>query len=187
MLVLDVRAASGLDRLTLCPGDLSHSSSLPVLEKLHPRSRHHDHSMVPTPRHQVPQLIRLQGKGYADLATLEFLNLVHSARPLMPILGVFDCDPHGIDIMRTYKYGSQRLSHEENARVPGLQWLGVRIDDVLQATLPVVEEDGSQNSLGQASQSSQSSFGQFSQGSQGSSNLGKQRTTQRAWRLYADR
>ncbi|KAL1871083.1 endodeoxyribonuclease [Diaporthe australafricana] len=73
----------------------------------------------------------ITGKGYADLATLEFLNLVHSVRPLIPILGVVDCDPHGIDIMRTYKYGSQRLSHEENARVPGLQWLGVKMDDIL--------------------------------------------------------
>lgn len=128
-----------------------------------------------------------QGKGYADLATLEFLNLIHSARPLMPILGVFDCDPHGIEIMRTYKYGSQRLSHEENARVPGLQWLGVKIEDILRASPPVNEEDGSQSSLGQASQSSQLSFGLLSQGSQGSAYSGKQITTQRAWRLHTDR
>ncbi|KAI7777748.1 hypothetical protein LA080_003095 [Diaporthe eres] len=105
----------------------------------------------------------ITGKGYADLATLEFLNLIHSARPLLPILGVFDCDPHGIEIMRTYKYGSQRLSHEENTRVPGLQWLGVKIDDILRANPPAVEEDGSQSSPGQASQSSQSSFGLLSQ------------------------
>ncbi|KAK7710772.1 endodeoxyribonuclease [Diaporthe eres] len=122
----------------------------------------------------------IEGKGYADLATLEFLNLIHSARPLLPILGVFDCDPHGIEIMRTYKYGSQRLSHEENARVPGLQWLGVKIDDILRANPPSVEEDGSQSSLGQASQSSQSSFGLLSQGSQGSAPSGKQKTIQRA-------
>jgi meiotic recombination protein SPO11 len=95
----------------------------------------------------------------------------------MPILGVFDCDPHGIDIMRTYKYGSQRLSHEQNARVPGLQWLGVRIEDVLRASPPAVEGEGSQSSLGQSSQSSQSSLGQFSQGSQGSALLGKQATS----------
>lgn len=128
-----------------------------------------------------------QGKGYADLATLEFLNLIHSARPLIPILGVFDCDPHGIEIMRTYKYGSQRLSHEENARVPGLQWLGVKIDDVLRASPPAIEEDGSQSSLGQASRSSQSSFGLLGQGSQGSATSGKQRMAQRAWRLHTDR
>lgn len=128
-----------------------------------------------------------QGKGYADLATLEFLSRVHSARPLMPILGVVDCDPHGIGIMRTYKYGSQRLSHEENARVPGLQWLGVKMDDILGASRPATGEDGSQSSLAGSSQSSQSSYGQFSQGSQGSALLGKQRLTQHAWRLHTDR
>lgn len=127
-----------------------------------------------------------QGKGYADLATLEFLSLVHSARPLMPILGVVDCDPHGIQIMRTYKYGSQRLSHEVNARVPGLQWLGVKMDNILGANQPATEEDGSQSSLARSSQSSQSSFGQFSQESQGSALPGKKRLTQRAWRLHTD-
>ncbi|KAI3392711.1 hypothetical protein diail_5268 [Diaporthe ilicicola] len=86
------------------------------------------------------------GKGYPDLATLEFLNLIHSVRPLMPILGVVDCDPHGIEIMRTYKYGSRSLSHEENARVQGLQWLGVKMDDILCASRPPLEEDGSQSS-----------------------------------------
>ncbi|KAG8160814.1 hypothetical protein KVR01_009078 [Diaporthe batatas] len=121
------------------------------------------------------QGIIITGKGYADLATIEFLSLVHSLRPLMPILGVFDSDPHGIQIMRTYKNGSRRLSHEQNARVPGLQWIGVRIEDVLRAGPPGGEEDGSQSSsLGQSRQSSQSSFGQSSQESQGSALFGKQ-------------
>lgn len=104
----------------------------------------------------------------------------------MPILGVFDCDPHGIDIMRIYKYGSQRLSHEENARVPGLQWIGVKIDDVLRASLTVFEEDGSQSSLGQSSQSSQLSFRQLSQGSQGNTSSGKRKLTHCAWKLRTD-
>lgn len=95
----------------------------------------------------------------------------------MPILGVFDSDPHGIHIMRTYKYGSRRLSHEENARVPGLQWIGVRIEDVLRAGPPASEGDGSQSSHGLSSQSSQSSFGQFNQGSQDSALFGKQTTS----------
>lgn len=46
------------------------------------------------------------------------------------MLCVVDCDPHGIDIMRMYKHGSRGLGHEVNARVPGLQWLGVKMDDV---------------------------------------------------------
>lgn len=158
------------------PGNFSHSCGLPVLETLRRRSRHYNHSEKTTfnnQYHQAQRLMRLQGKGYPDLATLEFLNLVHSARPLMPILGVFDCDPHGIEIMRIYKYGSLRLRHEENARVPGLRWLGVKMEDVVQACPPAINEDGSQSSLGQSAQSSQSSFGQFSQGSQGSAFLGK--------------
>lgn len=49
----------------------------------------------------------------------------------MLIWCVVDCDPHGVDIMRMFKYGSRSLGHEANARVSGLQWLGVRMDDVL--------------------------------------------------------
>lgn len=45
-----------------------------------------------------------------------------------------DCDPHGIDIMRTYKHGSKNLGHEANTRIPGLHWLGVTMDDIFLAT-----------------------------------------------------
>lgn len=79
-------------------------------------------------------LIMHQGKGYADLATRQFLHLIHDVRPLLPILCVVDCDPHGIDIMRNYKYGSKGLGHEENTRIPGLQWLGVKMEDILLAS-----------------------------------------------------
>lgn len=81
----------------------------------------------------MQQLTCHQGKGYPDLATLEFLALLHTVRPLVPMLCIVDCDPHGIDIMRMYKHGSRGLGHEQNARVPGLQWLGVRMDDILQS------------------------------------------------------
>lgn len=33
--------------------------------------------------------------------------------------------------MSTYKHGSVSLAHEENATVPQLQWLGVRVSDFL--------------------------------------------------------
>ncbi|KAK7740899.1 endodeoxyribonuclease [Cytospora paraplurivora] len=94
----------------------------------------------------------LRGKGYADLATLRFLNLIHSLRPIIPILCVVDCDPHGIDIMRTYKYGSRSLSHEENATVSGLQWLGVKMEDILGHSLGSWEDNSSQSSAGHLSQ-----------------------------------
>jgi len=42
-----------------------------------------------------------------------------------------DFDPHGIAILRTYRYGSKRLGHENEAKVPSMKWLGIRSNDVL--------------------------------------------------------
>lgn len=47
-----------------------------------------------------------------------------------------DFDPHGISILRTYQYGSQRLNHEENTKLPRLRWLGIRSSDVISQTIP---------------------------------------------------
>ncbi|KUI54729.1 Meiotic recombination protein SPO11 [Cytospora mali] len=113
------------------------------------------------------QGIIVTGKGYADLATLEFLNLVHSMRPILPILCVVDCDPHGIDIMRTYKYGSRSMRHEEKVIIPGLQWLGVKIEDVVRQFAVPEEEDSPQSSTDQSSQSSGGYFSIQTSGSLG--------------------
>ena len=43
-----------------------------------------------------------------------------------------DYDPDGIAIMSTYKYGSLRLSHENETRLPNLRWLGLKSKDVAQ-------------------------------------------------------
>lgn len=43
-----------------------------------------------------------------------------------------DFDPDGISIMSIYKYGSWRLSHEnDHLNVPGLQWLGIKSKDLI--------------------------------------------------------
>lgn len=87
-----------------------------------------------------------KGKGYPDLTTVQFLNLIHSLRPHIPVLCVVDWDPHGIEIMRMFKYGSKNLIHEENARVAGLQWLGVRMGDILETSTTSPNEQTSYNS-----------------------------------------
>lgn len=80
---------------------------------------------------------------------------MHTLRPLIPMLCVVDCDPHGIDIMRMYKHGSRGLGHEANARVPGLQWLGVKMDDIiLGVDKPRTDVDISEGSVGRSSQPS---------------------------------
>jgi meiotic recombination protein SPO11 len=71
-----------------------------------------------------------QAKGYPDLSTREFLHTIHTSRPRLPILGLFDFDPDGIAIMRIYKYGSLKLGHEERCRVPGMRWIGMKGDDI---------------------------------------------------------
>ncbi|KAI1372750.1 DNA topoisomerase IV, alpha subunit [Hypoxylon crocopeplum] len=75
---------------------------------------------------QIPQ-----GKGYPDLLTRQFLNLLHSAFPQLPVYALVDFDPSGINIMLTYKHGSLALSHEQNTTVPGLSWLGPKSSDIL--------------------------------------------------------
>lgn len=67
------------------------------------------------------------------------------------MFALVDFDTHGISILRTYQYGSQRLDHEERTKVPRLRWLGIRSNDVLSQT--VVTQDPSANN--QDSQSSQ--------------------------------
>lgn len=60
-----------------------------------------------------------------------FLHHVHETAPRLPIYGLVDYDPHGVRIFRTYKYGSQSLSHEANTTVSGMKWLGIRSGDLL--------------------------------------------------------
>ncbi|XDG01593.1 hypothetical protein ABKA04_001208 [Annulohypoxylon sp. FPYF3050] len=75
--------------------------------------------------------VLITGKGYPDLVTRQFLHLLHSGSPQVPIYALVDFDPSGIDIMLTYKRGSRSLSHEENITAPGLSWLGPKSSDVL--------------------------------------------------------
>ncbi|KAL1893600.1 endodeoxyribonuclease [Sporothrix stenoceras] len=70
-------------------------------------------------------------KGYPTLVTRWFLHHIHESAPRLPIYGLVDYDPHGVRIFRTYKYGSQSLSHETNTTVPGMKWLGIQSCDLM--------------------------------------------------------
>lgn len=85
-----------------------------------------------------------QGKGYPDLCTRSFVHLLsETARrngdPLSQpgvatprFYALVDGDPDGMAIMSTYKYGSMAHAHESaRLNAPGLQWLGVRISDLV--------------------------------------------------------
>ncbi|KAK4157192.1 Spo11/DNA topoisomerase VI subunit A [Chaetomidium leptoderma] len=95
--------------------------------------------------------ILLTAKGFPDLATRRFLSVLHTARPELDLFALVDFDPHGVAIMRTYKHGSQRLNHEENATAPRLRWLGIHSDDIL-SNWPKNSQGNSDSSQSQASQ-----------------------------------
>ena len=77
----------------------------------------------------------LQAKGYPDLSTRSFLrNLsinVDGGASSPPVFALMDFDIDGTAIMFTYKYGSYKLSHEnDKLRVPSMQWLGVKSEEI---------------------------------------------------------
>ncbi|KAI8244803.1 Meiotic recombination protein rec12 [Colletotrichum sp. SAR 10_77] len=77
------------------------------------------------------QGILITGKGVPDLQTKQFLHLLHSAKPELPIYGLVDFDPYGVNIMRCYSHGSRGHAHEVGVTVPSMQWLGIKSDDLL--------------------------------------------------------
>lgn len=78
----------------------------------------------------------MQGKGYPDICTREFIRKLYDVsinnRTLPRVYALVDGDPHGVSIMSTYKYGSLAHQHE-NARltIPHLRWLGLKISDAI--------------------------------------------------------
>ncbi|GJN90694.1 hypothetical protein Rhopal_003708-T1 [Rhodotorula paludigena] len=71
--------------------------------------------------------ILFTGKGYPDLATRELLNRLARELPDVPIFALVDADPHGLDILSVYRFGSSLQSHDaDNLVVPRIQWLGLK-------------------------------------------------------------
>uniref|UniRef100_A0A7E4ZZ65 DNA topoisomerase (ATP-hydrolyzing) n=1 Tax=Panagrellus redivivus TaxID=6233 RepID=A0A7E4ZZ65_PANRE len=52
-----------------------------------------------------PRVVLVTGRGFPDFATRQFLKRVHDDLRL-PMYTFMDCDPHGLHIAMTYKYGS---------------------------------------------------------------------------------
>uniref|UniRef100_A0A0K0CUI6 DNA topoisomerase (ATP-hydrolyzing) n=1 Tax=Angiostrongylus cantonensis TaxID=6313 RepID=A0A0K0CUI6_ANGCA len=71
-----------------------------------------------------PRSLLVTGKGYPDLCTRKVLQWIVD-QLAVPIYGLFDSDPHGIEIMLTYKYGSSSDCVEgRHCHVKQIQWLG---------------------------------------------------------------
>ncbi|GIY49431.1 meiotic recombination protein SPO11 [Caerostris extrusa] len=66
----------------------------------------------------------------------------------IPILGLMDADPYGIEILSVYKYGSMAMSFDvEKLAVPEMRWLGLLPSDIQKlqfpetATIPITDND----------------------------------------------
>eukprot|EP00741_Cyanophora_paradoxa_P007467 tig00000128_g7222.t1 len=79
--------------------------------------------------------ILVTGKGYPDLATRALVHRLHSEFGL-PVLGLADYNPHGLQLLLTYKLGSARMGHEAFRFVVDLKWVGLRGDDLWDLGLP---------------------------------------------------
>ncbi|KAF8717921.1 Type IIB DNA topoisomerase, partial [Rhizoctonia solani] len=83
------------------------------------------------------------GKGYPDLATRQLVSVFSSELPersdcSTPILCLVDADPHGMDILSVYKFGSKTLVHEDVA-AERVQWIGVKRADIKRLGIPSLE------------------------------------------------
>ena len=70
------------------------------------------------------------GKGFPDVNTRMLVQTLWRKLHI-PIFALVDADPHGIEIMLVYKFGSKALSHESSyLTCPVIRWLGVFPKDV---------------------------------------------------------
>ncbi|NXE72386.1 SPO11 protein, partial [Cochlearius cochlearius] len=74
--------------------------------------------------------IMITGRGIPDLNTRLLVRKLWDTFQI-PIFTLMDADPHGIEIMCIYKYGSVSMSFEaHHLTVPSIKWLGLLPSDL---------------------------------------------------------
>ncbi|XP_042318494.1 meiotic recombination protein SPO11 isoform X3 [Sceloporus undulatus] len=80
--------------------------------------------------------IIITGKGVPDVNTRLLVRKLWDSCHV-PIFALVDADPHGIEIMCIYKYGSRSMSFEaHNLTVPAIRWLGLLPSDFDRLNIP---------------------------------------------------
>ncbi|XP_055508706.1 meiotic recombination protein SPO11 [Leucoraja erinacea] len=80
--------------------------------------------------------IIITGKGVPDLSTRLMVRKLWDTL-LIPIFALMDADPHGIEIMCIYKYGSMSMSFDAHSlTVPIINWLGLLPSDIQRLNIP---------------------------------------------------
>ncbi|CAH1773660.1 unnamed protein product [Owenia fusiformis] len=80
--------------------------------------------------------IVITGKGFPDMNTRLMVRKIWEIFHL-PSFALVDADPHGMEIMCNYKFGSKSLSFEApSLTVPTMRWVGVLPSDIQQLHIP---------------------------------------------------
>lgn len=74
--------------------------------------------------------VLLTGCGYPSLSVRAVLKTL-SSQTQLPIVGLFDYNPHGLQILLTYKFGSTRMGLEAHAHTVDIKWLGLHYSDLM--------------------------------------------------------
>ncbi|NWV05423.1 SPO11 protein, partial [Ptilonorhynchus violaceus] len=100
---------------------------------------------------KVSPCIMITGRGIPDLNTRLLVRKLWDSFQI-PIFTLMDADPHGVEIMCVYKYGSVSMSFEaHHLTVPSIKWLGLlpsdleRLNICKDALIPFTKQD--QNKL----------------------------------------
>ncbi|NXK98921.1 SPO11 protein, partial [Formicarius rufipectus] len=100
---------------------------------------------------KVSPCIMITGRGVPDLNTRLLVRKLWDSFQI-PIFSLMDADPHGVEIMCIYKYGSVSMSFEaHHLTVPAVKWLGLLPSDLKRlniskdALIPFTKQD--QNKL----------------------------------------
>ncbi|NWW90609.1 SPO11 protein, partial [Rhynochetos jubatus] len=79
---------------------------------------------------KVSPCIMITGRGVPDLNTRLLVRKLWDSFQI-PIFTLMDADPHGVEIMCIYKYGSVSMSFEaHHLTVPSIKWLGLLPSDL---------------------------------------------------------
>ncbi|TNN16750.1 Meiotic recombination protein [Schistosoma japonicum] len=85
----------------------------------------------------------ITAKGYPDLTARQFLARLNYTHPNIPMFGLFDADPHGINVFCTYKFGTMNPTMQDRhgcpIKIPNLQLCGLLPSEL--SSLPIKEEE----------------------------------------------
>ncbi|XP_014213397.1 meiotic recombination protein SPO11-1 [Copidosoma floridanum] len=74
--------------------------------------------------------ILITGKGYPDIPTRMLVHLL-SVRAHLPVYALVDANPHGLEIMCVYRFGTlNNWGYREQLLCPHMRWLGVHQNDL---------------------------------------------------------